>query len=191
MVRGLAASGTSRTTSTPSRIPTVFQGALDAGEQFAPADWLFDEIRSPGLHGLNSHRHVALAGDHDRRQPISLALEPPQQFEPTHAGHLGIDEEAPFAPRTIGFEERLGTGVDLYRPAILLEQIAYRLAHRAVIIDHEHGRTIAGRSGGLSGARLRGQPRLSEAALDQIRQLLRPRRIKNLVDAAITELCLA
>jgi hypothetical protein len=47
---------------------------LDAGEQFVAADRLFDEIRSPGLHGSDCHRHVALTGDHDGRQPISLSL---------------------------------------------------------------------------------------------------------------------
>jgi len=87
------------------RIPGVFQGALDAGEQFVSADRLFDEIRSPGLHGLDRHRHVALAGDHNCRQPSSLALKPPQQRQPTYAGHLGIDQEATFATRTIGLEE--------------------------------------------------------------------------------------
>ena len=52
----------------------LFQGALDAGEQFVAADRLLDEIRSPGLHGLDCHRHVALAGDHDSRQPSPLTL---------------------------------------------------------------------------------------------------------------------
>ena len=70
---------------------------------------------------------------------MSFAFEPLQQLQPTHSGHHGINEEASFATRTIGFEERFGTRVDLDRSAILLEQIAHRLAHGAVIVDHEHG----------------------------------------------------
>ena len=78
--------------------------------------------------------------------------------EPAHAGHPGIDQQAAVAARTIGLEERLGTGVDLDRPAIFLEQIAHRLAHRAVIVDHEDGRrsrAVFGRFGRLPGARWR------------------------------------
>ncbi len=56
------------------------------------ADRLLDEIRSPGPHGLDRHRHVALAGYHDGRQPTSISLEPVQEFEPAHAGHPGIDQ---------------------------------------------------------------------------------------------------
>src|ERR1700757_3644040 len=86
----------------------------------------------------------------------------------------GIDEEAPVAARTIGVEERLGTGIDFDRPAILLEQIPQRLARRAVIVNHEDGRRSrpAGHFGGRPGVRLRQWPRFSEAALDQVYQLL-------------------
>ena len=54
-----------------ARIPRLFKSALDAGEQFAAADRLLDEVRSAGLHGLHRHRHVAVAGDHDGRQPMA------------------------------------------------------------------------------------------------------------------------
>jgi hypothetical protein len=39
-----------------------------------------------------------------------------QQLDPAHARHRGIDQKAPFAARTIGFEERLVTE-RLPRPA--------------------------------------------------------------------------
>src|ERR1700737_2257435 len=58
------------------RIPGVFQGTLDAGEQFVATDRLLDEIRSPGPHGLDCHWHVALAGNHDGPSPSSSPLPP-------------------------------------------------------------------------------------------------------------------
>src|ERR1700682_3268497 len=54
-----------------ARVPRLFERALDAGEQFAAADRLLDEVRSARLHGLNRHRHVAIAGDHNGREPMA------------------------------------------------------------------------------------------------------------------------
>jgi hypothetical protein len=54
-----------------ARIPRLFESALDAGEQCPATDWLLDEVRSARLHGLNRHWHVAIAGDHDGRQPMA------------------------------------------------------------------------------------------------------------------------
>jgi hypothetical protein len=88
------------------------------------------------------HVHVAIAGDHDGRQPVASVLQPLQQLEPAHAGHHGIDQEASIAARTIGFEERLGTGIDLDRLAIFLEHIAHRVAHGAVVVDRENDRAL-------------------------------------------------
>ena len=89
----------------------------------------------------------------------------------------------------IGLEERLGTGVELDRPAILLEQIAHCFPHCAVIVDHEDGRQSrsAGR-GGLSGARFRRRRRLSEAAPDQVHQLLRLHRLVQVQVAPLGDL---
>src|SRR6516162_4110096 len=173
-----------------ARIPDVFQGMFDVGEQFVAVDRLLDEIRSPGPHRLDRHRHVALAGDHDGLQPATLALEPLQQREPAHPGHPGIDQQAPFATGTIGVKERLGTGIGLDRPAIFLEQIAHRLPHRAVIVDHEDRlrSLLAGRFGGPLSARLHPRQRLSEAALDQADQLLRLHRLVQMQVAVLGDL---
>ena len=95
-----------------ARIPRLFQSAIDAGEQFVAADRLLDEVRSARLHGLDRHRHVAVAGDHDGRQPMARIAEPLQQFEPAHSGQIGIDHQACFAAGTIGFEERLAGRID-------------------------------------------------------------------------------
>jgi len=54
-----------------ARIPRLFKGSLDAGEQFVAVDRLFEEIRSTRLHGLHRHRNVATAGDHDGRKSVA------------------------------------------------------------------------------------------------------------------------
>ena len=33
------------------------------------------KFRSAGLHGLNCHPHVGIAGDHDGRQPMARIME--------------------------------------------------------------------------------------------------------------------
>ena len=119
------------------RIARLFESALDAGEQFAAADRLLDEVRSARLHGLDRHRHVAVAGDHDGRQPMARIGEPLQQFEPVHSGQVGIDQEACFAAWTIGLEERLASRIILDGPAVFLEHGANRLAHVVVVVDDE------------------------------------------------------
>jgi len=68
------------------RIPRLFESSLDAGDQFGGADRLLDEVRSARLHGLNCHRHVGIAGDHDGRQTMARIMEPLQQFEAAHPG---------------------------------------------------------------------------------------------------------
>ena len=107
-----------------ARIPRLFESSLDAGEQFAGADRLLDEVRSACLHGLNRHRHVGIAGDHDGRQPMARIMEPLQQFEAVHPGQVGIDQEACSAARTIGFEECLAS-------RIIFDGLAIFLEHRA------------------------------------------------------------
>ena len=57
------------------RIPRLFESSLDADDQFAGTDRLLDEVRSACLHGLNRHRHVGIAGDHDGRQPMARIME--------------------------------------------------------------------------------------------------------------------
>ena len=157
-----------------ARIPRLLERALDAGEQFVAADRLLDEIRRARLHGLNRHRHVAVAGDHDGRQPMARIAEPPQQFEPVHSGQVGIDHEACLAARTIGFEECLAGRIILDDPAIFLEHAANSLAYVAVVIDDEDdGRPGARRvaSAGCGGPHMRDRLRCWQEALDRLCQL--------------------
>ena len=80
------------------------------------------------MHRPHRHVHVAIAGDHDRRQPAALVLQALQQREPAHPRHHGIDQQASLGAGTIGIEEGLGAGIGLDRPAMLPEQIVHRPA---------------------------------------------------------------
>ena len=104
------------------------------------ADRLLDEVEGAGLHGLNRHRHVAVAGHHDGWQPMARVVQPLEQFETAHPRQVGIDQETGVAARTIGLEECLACRVVLDRPAIVFEQRTHRVAQLVVVIDDENGR---------------------------------------------------
>ena len=86
---------------------------------------------------------------------MARIVQPLQQFEPAHSGQVGIDQQACFAARTIGFEECLAGRIILDGPAIFLEHAANRLADVAVVVDDEDdGRPrTAGRFGRVRSAR--------------------------------------
>ncbi len=63
-----------------------------------------------------------------------------------------ISSRQPSPAGMIGVEERLAAGVGLDRPPVRLEQVAQRLAHRAVIVDHEDRRYGLGGGRGPSPA---------------------------------------
>ena len=63
----------------------------DAGEDVRWLDRLFEEVRSAGLHGLNGHGYVAIAGDHDCRQQMTRRAKGTQQDHAVHARQIGVD----------------------------------------------------------------------------------------------------
>src|SRR5579863_6751616 len=46
---------------------TVFEGGPDGAQQRIFTEWLRQEFDSPGLHGLDRHGHVPVAGNEDDR----------------------------------------------------------------------------------------------------------------------------
>ena len=67
-----------------------------------------------------------------------------EQFDPVHAGQVGIDHKACFAAWTICLEEVLASRIILDDPAILLEHAADSLADVTVVInDEDNGRLVA------------------------------------------------
>ena len=152
--------------------PGAFQRALDAGEQFLAADRLLDEIRGARLHRLDRHRHVALAGDHDRRQPVPSLLSRSSSSSPPMPGIRASTSRHPSRPgdRPRGMPRRWHRS----RPAGRLAG-AGRASPRARRCRRRPRRRSAvalRRQGRLSGARFHRRRRLGEAAPDQVDQLL-------------------
>src|SRR5208283_3156660 len=122
------------------RIPRLLERARNAGQQLVVADRLFDEIRRARLHRRDGYVHVALAGDHDRRQPMAGAVELPQQIHPAHARQVRIDQQTCPRRRAFGGQERLAAAIGQHLVTVRLEHGADRLTHTAVVIDDVDGR---------------------------------------------------
>ena len=68
---------------------------------------------------------------------MARIAKPSEQFDPVHAGQVGIDDEASFAAWMEGLQEVLACRVILDDPAILLEHAADSLADVTVVINDE------------------------------------------------------
>ena len=169
------------------RIAHLLQRVIDTGEQLLVADRLLEEIHRPCVHRPHRHVHVAIAGDHDRRQPAALVLQALQQREPAHPRHHGIDQQASLGPGAIIIQECLRAGIGLYRPAIPPKQIVHRSAYVAVIVDHENDRALPAIARRRRSSRLRCRRRLAlrEKIPDAGRQLRERHRLVEL-GAAVT-----
>ena len=120
-----------------ARILRQFESPLDARDEFLAADRLFDEIQRARFHGLNRHRHVGVAGDHDRRQAMALVMELLEQFEPAHSRQIGVDQQARGFAGIKGVKKRLAARIGFDDAAIVFEHGSYRLTNLVVIIDDD------------------------------------------------------
>ena len=117
----------------------VFQHALDQADQLVFLEGLLDEIHGALLHRVHRHRHIAVAGDehHGQRR---LALEQAVlQFQPGHAAHADVDDQAGDFARVVAREEGFG-GVEAANAVVLaFEQPLQRIAHGLVVVDDIDG----------------------------------------------------
>ncbi|EGF91035.1 hypothetical protein ABI_24480 [Asticcacaulis biprosthecium C19] len=65
-------------------LPRSFDRGIDAVHQAPPRHWLFQEIRRAGLHGVDRHGDIAVAGDHHHRHGMAAAADPLQHIQPAH-----------------------------------------------------------------------------------------------------------
>ncbi|MNY35843.1 hypothetical protein D3C86_1702800 [compost metagenome] len=72
----------------------MVQHALDQAQQFFLVERLLDEVQRALLHGVHGHGHVAVTRDeHDGQRRLALD-QPVLQFQPGHAAHADIDDQA-------------------------------------------------------------------------------------------------
>ena len=114
-----------------------FESPLDAGDQFLAADRLFDEIQRARFHRFDRHRHVAVAGDHDRGHAMAVVMELLQQLEPAHSRQIGVDQQARGRTGAKGLEKRFAARIGFDDAAVVLQDDAQRLANLVVVIDDE------------------------------------------------------
>ncbi len=120
-----------------SQILEQVESPLDACDEFLAANRFFDEVERARFHGLNRHRHVGIAGDHDRRQAMAVAVELLEQFEPAHSRQIGVDEQACRFTGIKGLQKGLAACIVIDNAAIVFEHGAYRLAKLVVIVDDD------------------------------------------------------
>ena len=117
----------------------LIESAIDTREQFFAANRLLNEIDRPGLHRLDRHPDISVAGDHDRGEVVPNRLETLDDFDAAHSRHQRIDKQASLASGLVGIEEGLAVGEYLDGKSIVLEQVEHHGADTAVVIDDKDG----------------------------------------------------
>ena len=156
-----------------TKILGQFESPLDACDEFLAADRLFDEIQCARFHGLNRHGHVGVAGDHDRRQAMTVMVELLKQFEPAHSRQIGVDQQACGLVGMKGVKKRLAACIGVDDAAVVFEHGAYRLTSLVVIIDDDDPGSARSAQGVRRVKRRYGEwlGRLGQELLDCARQL--------------------
>ena len=150
----------------------LFECAFDAAKQFFPADGLLNEVAGSCLHGLNSHWHIAVAGDHDRWDQMSGCSQMFEQIQTFHSWQVSVDQDARTAVWAIGGEKCFATRKISDGPAGVFQDHANGSTEVVVIVDDEDHRWIP-RAGWFSRARSRysnDRLRTSQQDLDRLRQ---------------------
>ena len=88
-------------------------------------------------------------------------VQPLEQFEPVHAGQIGIDQQAAFAAGTIGFEKGFAGRIGFDEAAGFLEHGANSVAYVAVVVDDEDDGLVRGGRRLRRGAERARVPRLA------------------------------
>ena len=102
---------------------------------------LFQEIERAHLHGLDSHGHIAVPGDHDHRQRTVDAHQALQETHPVHARHFDIADDHTLEIRRQSLQCVLGTAIGFGFKPREGQPLADRLTHILFVIDNRdlHG----------------------------------------------------
>src|SRR5690606_11086936 len=70
-----------------------FERGFDRIENGLLIERLLDEVDGARLHRFHGQRHVAVAGDDDRRQAWRVLLKAVQKLDAGHVGHTHVGDE--------------------------------------------------------------------------------------------------
>ena len=77
----------------------------DAFPQLLLGAWFLQEINRSGLHRLDGHLHVGVAGEEDDRQLDPLLDQVLLQLQPVHPGHEDIQHETAWSIGRVGVQK--------------------------------------------------------------------------------------
>ncbi|MNE19286.1 hypothetical protein D3C80_1123590 [compost metagenome] len=115
-----------------------FQGAAQAAEQGFGAEGLFKKVVGAIAHGLDRHRHIAMAGEQDHRQVGIAGLQLFEQLQAVHAGHAHITEDHPGEVHRQLLQAVFGTAEQLHVEAGQAQPLLYGGADAGFIVDDHH-----------------------------------------------------
>ncbi|MNP02041.1 hypothetical protein D3C76_938790 [compost metagenome] len=137
--------------------PALVHGAAQALQQGLRAEGFFQEIVGAFAHGLDRHRHVAVAGEEDHWQIAIQLLRPLQQAEAIQTGHAHIAQHHAGKVAAELLQAILGAGEQLHLEAGQLQPLLHRFADARLVVDDHH------RIHSLSSPRSAGRRRLKQA----------------------------
>ena len=110
----------------------------DGAQQHVVAEWLRQELDRSRLHGLDRHRHVAVARDEDDRHVSPIDGDALLQVETVEARKRNVKHQAARNKGSWAGEEFLCGRECLRLPAFAADQQFQRFAHRDVVVNNEH-----------------------------------------------------
>jgi hypothetical protein len=113
-------------------------GVPDGAQQHLVAEWLGQELDRSRLHGLDRHRHVAVARDEDDGHVDPIGSDAFLQIETIEVRKRNVKYQAARGKESWAGEEFLCGGESLRLPACAADQQFQRFAHRDVVVNNEH-----------------------------------------------------
>ncbi len=114
------------------------QDRAQAGEQLLELERLRQVVVGAGVEPLDPVADGVARGQHQDRDAVAAAAQPPGDVEAVEAGHHHVENERVGGARVDGRERGVAVGGELHLVAGDLERALQRFAHGAVVVYNEH-----------------------------------------------------
>ena len=119
--------------------PALVQRPAQAAQQGFRAKGFFQKVVGAIAHGVDRHRHIAVAGQQNHRQVGITTLNLGQQLKAGHAGHAHVAEDhAREVPRQLR-QALIGAAEQLHLETRQAQPLLDGAANAAFVVDHHHG----------------------------------------------------